>query len=150
MMHASQPGLEKQMNCHKWDQYGDMLVGVFHRITLFAIGAATVWAAGYTVFDIFMNKRHASIQDLLLLFIFLEIGAMVGIYFKTNHMPIRFLIYIAITALTRHTVDLVTHSGDTVWEIAVMGATTFLLALSVYVIRMASHRFPSGSPQDIG
>ena len=150
MMHASQPGLEKQMNFHKWDQYGDMLVGVFHRITLFAIGAATVWAAGYTVFDIFMSKRHASIQDLLLLFIFLEIGAMVGIYFKTNHMPIRFLIYIAITALTRHTVDLVTHSGDTVWEIAVMGATTFLLALSVYVIRMASHKFPSGSPQDIG
>jgi phosphate starvation-inducible membrane PsiE len=96
------------MNFQKWDHYGDMLVGVFHRITLFAIGAATVWAAGYTVLDIFMNKRHASIQDLLLLFIFLEIGAMVGIYFKTNHMPIRFLIYIAITALTRHTVDLVT------------------------------------------
>ncbi len=138
------------MNFQKWDHYGDMLVGVFHRITLFAIGAATVWAAGYTVLDIFMNKRHASIQDLLLLFIFLEIGAMVGIYFKTNHMPIRFLIYIAITALTRHTVDLVTHTGDTVWEIAVMGATTFLLALSVYVIRMASHKFPSGSPLEIG
>ena len=138
------------MNFQKWDHYGDMLVGVFHRITLFAIGAATVWAAGYTVLDIFMNKRHASIQDLLLLFIFLEIGAMVGIYFKTNHMPIRFLIYIAITALTRPTVDLVTHTGDTVWEIAVMGATTFLLALSVYVIRMASHKFPSGSPLEIG
>ena len=44
MMHASQPGLEKQMNFQKWDQYGDMLVGVFHRITLFAIGAATVTA----------------------------------------------------------------------------------------------------------
>jgi len=138
------------MNFQKWDQYGDMLVGVFHRITLFAIGAATVWAAGFTVIDIFVNKRHASIQDLLLLFIFLEIGAMVGIYFKTNHMPIRFLIYIAITALTRHTVDLVTHTGDTVWEIAVMGVTTFLLALSVYVIRMASHKFPSGSPLDNG
>ena len=138
------------MNFQKWDHYGDMLVGVFHRITLFAIGAATVWAAGFTVFDIFLNKRHASIQDLLLLFILLEIGAMVGIYFKPNHMPIRFLIYIAITALTRHTVDLVTHSGDSVWEIAVMGGTTFLLALSVYVIRMASHRFPSGSPLDNG
>jgi len=65
-------------------------------------------------------------------------------------MPIRFLIYIAITALTRHTVDLVTHSGDTKWEIAIMGVTTFLLALSVYVIRMASHKFPSGSSMDIG
>jgi hypothetical protein len=47
-------------------------------------------------------------------------------------------------------VDLVTHTGDTVWEIAIMGATTFLLALSVYVIRMASHKFPSGSPLDNG
>mgnify|MGYP003694540713 CR=1 FL=1 len=26
---------------------------------------------------------------------------MVGIYFKTNHMPVRFLIYVAMTALTR-------------------------------------------------
>lgn len=134
----------------KWDQYGDILVSVFHRITLFAIGAATVLAAGFTLFDIFLNNRHASIQDLLLLFIFLEIGSMVGIYFKTNHMPIRFLIYIAITAVTRHTVDLVTHSSEAAWEIAVMGVTTFLLALSVYVIRMASHKFPSDSPLDKG
>jgi hypothetical protein len=35
------------------------------------------------------------------------------------------------------------------WEIAIMGVTTFLLALSVYVIRMASHKFPSGSSMDI-
>jgi len=25
---------------------------------------------------------------------------MVGIYFKTNHMPVRFLIYVGMTALT--------------------------------------------------
>ena len=48
-----------------------------------------------------VNKGHASIDDILLLFIYLELGAMVGIYFKTNHMPVRFLIYVAMTALTR-------------------------------------------------
>ena len=32
-----------------------------------------------------------------------EIGAMVGIYFKTTHLPVRYLIYIAITALGRTT-----------------------------------------------
>jgi hypothetical protein len=26
---------------------------------------------------------------------------MVGIYFKTNHMPVRFLVYVGITAFTR-------------------------------------------------
>ena len=135
----------------KTDALGNVLVGMFHRLTLFTIGAATLWAAGFTVFEIVSSKSHASIQDLLLLFIYLEIGAMVGIYFKTNHMPIRFLIYIAITALTRHMVDLVTHVNDSsVWHIAVIGGTTLALAVSVWVIRMASHRFPSSSPIEIG
>ena len=48
-----------------------------------------------------IRKNLASIEDILLLFIYLELGAVVGIYFKTDHMPVRFLIYVAITALTR-------------------------------------------------
>ncbi|NCX51707.1 MAG: phosphate-starvation-inducible protein PsiE, partial [Burkholderiaceae bacterium] len=61
---------------------GNLFVSLFHRIALFAIGAATVWAAGMSFFEM-MQKPYASVQDLLLLFIYLEIGAMVGIYFKT-------------------------------------------------------------------
>lgn len=83
-------------------------VGIFHKIALFGIGAATVWAAGWTFLELF-QKHNASIQDLLLLLIYIEIGAMVGIYFKTNHMPVRFLLYIAITALTRHIVEIMSH-----------------------------------------
>jgi phosphate starvation-inducible membrane PsiE len=52
-----------------------------------------------------MGKGSALIEDLLLRFIYLEIGAMVGIYFKTNHMPVRFLICVAITAVTRLIAD---------------------------------------------
>jgi len=132
------------------DRFGDRCVSVFHRLTLFAIGGATVWAAGANLLEMVASKSHASIQDLLLLFIFLEIGAMVGIYFKTNHMPIRFLIYIAITALTRHMIDLVTEVGQHMFEIAVIGGTTLMLSISVYIIRMASHQFPSKSPIEIG
>jgi phosphate starvation-inducible membrane PsiE len=60
------------------------------------------------------GKGAASIEDLLLLFIYLEIGAMVGVYFKTNHMPVRFLIYVAISAVTRLIIDLVNtrHEAD--------------------------------------
>lgn len=126
---------------NKIDQAGNTLVGLFHRLALFGIGAATVWAAGWTFFELF-EKHHATIQDLLLLFIYLEIGAMVGIYFKTNHMPVRFLIYIAITALTRHLVDLVTHPHN-IWEIVGIGATTLILSISVLIIRYGSSKFPN-------
>ena len=36
------------MNHKQIDKVGNELVGWFHRLALFGIGAATVWAAGYT------------------------------------------------------------------------------------------------------
>src|SRR5262245_15759548 len=86
---------ERQSN-----RFGGILVDAFHYLALFAIGGAIVWSAVYAFIGM-TGKGHASIDDILLLFIYLELGAMVGIYFKTNHMPIRFLIYVAMTALTR-------------------------------------------------
>ena len=129
------------------DSAGNHLVGLFHRTGLFAIGMATVYAAAWE-FALMWNKHHASIQDLLLLFIYLEIGAMVGIYFKTNHMPVRFLIYIAITAITRHMVDLVANGKDHIWEIMVFGAVTFVLSISVLIIRYGSKNFSSTHDQE--
>jgi len=138
--------MNKQLN--DLDKVGNFLVGLFHRLALFGIGAATVWAAGWE-FLVMFQKHHASIQDLLLLFIYLEIGAMVGIYFKTNHMPVRFLIYIAITAITRHLVDLVSHGNEHMFEILAMSATTLVLAVSVLMIRYASNKFPSDKKDEI-
>lgn len=130
------------------DQLGNVCVGIFHRIALFGIGAATVWAAGWTFVELF-QKHHASIQDLLLLFIYLEIGAMVGIYFKTNHMPVRFLLYIAITALTRHMVDIMSHVPININEMLAVGATTLAIAVAIFIIRYTSTTFSSDSQNDI-
>ena len=58
------------------DPIGQFLTDEFHLLGLFAIGAATVWAAG-AAFLAMIQKGHASIEDLLLLFIYLEIGSMV-------------------------------------------------------------------------
>ena len=44
---------------------------------------------------------HARLEDILLLFIYIELVTMVGIYFKTDRLPVLFLLYIAITAMTR-------------------------------------------------
>ena len=126
---------------------GSLLVDIFHYVGLFLIGAATVWAAALSFFDIMTRRPYASIEDLLLLFIFLEIGAMVGIYFKTNHMPVRFLMYVAITAVTRHLISFVNHPGAVGYEILIVAGTILLLALALLAIRYASHRFPAGPPR---
>jgi len=128
---------------------GNLFVSLFHRIALFAIGAATVWAAGMSFFEM-MQKPYASVQDLLLLFIYLEIGAMVGIYFKTNHMPVRFLIYIAITAVTRLIIDLVGTKHEADMGILLMGLTILVLALANALVRYASNKFPSKTDQPGG
>jgi len=139
--------MNKQLN--DIDNIGNTLVGIFHRIALFGIGAATVWAAGSDFIEMF-NQTRASIDDLLLLFIYLEIGAMVGIYFKTNHMPVRFLIYIAITALTRHMVDLVAIGDESMTNILTLAGATLILAISLLLVRMASSKYPSNQHEDVG
>ena len=121
---------------------GNLLVTVFHRTMLFGIALATVWSAFFTFLEI-MQKKTASIEDLLLLFIYLELGAMVGIYFKTNHMPVRFLIYVAITAVTRLIIDLVNTKHEADVTILMMGLTILILAMSNALVRFASFKFPS-------
>jgi phosphate starvation-inducible membrane PsiE len=130
------------------DRIGHVAVSVFHKVTLFGIGAATVWAAGWTFVDLFA-KHHASVSDLLLMFIYLEIGAMVGIYFRTNHMPVRFLLYIAITALTRHMVDIMSHLPIRIDEMVSVAGSTFVIAVSVLIVRYTSARYPSDRKEEV-
>ena len=121
---------------------GNLLVESFHYLALFAIGATIVWAAVHAFLGM-AAKGQASIDDILLLFIYLELGAMVGIYFKTNHMPVRFLIYVGMTALTRLMIsDLQDHHRPGM-EVIYPTAAILLLALATLVIRYGSAKFPS-------
>jgi len=124
------------------DAVGGVLVHAFHFLALFVIGATTVWSAVFA-FRAMVAQGGATIEDILLLFIYLELGAMVGIYFRTNHMPVRFLIYIAITALTRLLIShaSVEHKADL--AILIIAGGILVLALAVLVLRFASSRFPS-------
>jgi protein PsiE len=129
------------------DAVGDLLVDAFHYLALFAIGGAVVWSAVHAFVGMAANGR-ASIDDILLLFIYLELGAMVGIYFKTKHMPVRFLIYVGITALTRLLVgDIATHHSLE-WGIVTVPVAILLLALANLVVRYGSARFPSSAASD--
>ena len=123
---------------------GNFLVDLFHLIALFAIGATIVWAAVFSFMGM-VERESATVSDILLLFIYLELGAMVGIYFKTNHMPVRFLIYVAITALTRLLLELVSVEHKSDIGILIVSGSILVLAVSVLAIRYGSSRFPAAS-----
>ena len=65
------------------ESMGNLFVETFHYLALFAIGAVTAWAAVMEFLGM-VEKGNITIDDILLLFIYLELGAMVGIYFKTR------------------------------------------------------------------
>ena len=127
------------------DAVGALLVDAFHLLALFAIGATTVWSA-VAAFVGMAAQGHAGLADILLLFIYLEIGAMVGIYFKTSRLPVRYLIYIAITALSRVLVEIVGSEHRTGTDLLVITGAILMLSLAVLVLRFGSHRFPSEAP----
>ena len=132
------------------DAAGTLLVDAFHYLALFAIGAATVWSATAAFLGM-VSKGRADLSDLLLLFIYLEIGAMIGIYFKTTLFPVRFLIYIAITALCRVLIEVVGAEHKTGLDILIITGAILLLTSAVLMLRFEMHRSPSERPAaDIG
>jgi protein PsiE len=116
------------------DTIGSLLVDAFHLLALFAIGATTVWSAT-TVFMGMAAQGHAGLGDILLLFIYLEFGAMVGIYFKTTRLPVRYLIYIAMTALGRVLIEIVGAEHRTGMFVLVIAGAILLLSFAVLVLK---------------
>ncbi len=124
------------------DAVGALLVDAFHFIALFAIGATTVWSGAAAFFGM-VAKGGATLSDILLLFIYLEIGAMVGIYFKTTRLPVRYLIYVAITALARVLIELVGAEHRTGVDILFVTGAIMVLSCAVLLLSFGSHRFPT-------
>jgi phosphate starvation-inducible membrane PsiE len=117
------------------ERVGDYMVELFHLLGLFVIGVTVIWSGAHEYLGM-LEQGHASLKDILLLFIYLELGAMVGIYFKTHRLPVRFLIYIAITALTRMlTVDIKSMSNETI--LTLTGAI-LILTVAVLILRYCS------------
>jgi phosphate starvation-inducible membrane PsiE len=131
----------------KIQRIGNKLVDLFHYIALFVIGGTIAWSATYEYLNIMVNG-YAKLKDILLLFIYLELGAMIGIYFKTHRLPVQFLVYIAITALARHLVIDVQKVSDDfhLYLLITITLSIFILSLTVLVLTYATSRY--GSPED--
>ena len=129
------------------DQLGDFLIETFHIVGLFVIGATIVWSAiGEYIIIMQHESGFASLKDILLLFIYLELGAMTGIYFKTHRLPVIFLIFIAITAITRFMViDMKALMSSDKFNLLIMVASILILTFAAGVLRFTEKKYDTKS-----
>ncbi len=106
---------------------------------LWIVLLATLAAVAQEVWVI-LEARHVTITDLLLLFIYLEIISMIGIYFSSHQLPIRFPLYIAIVALARHII-LGMEQMD-VWKLLAEASSILIIAVAILIIRIGHVRYP--------
>lgn len=129
------------------DQLGDFLIEVFHVVGLFVIGGTIVWSAIGEYLVIMQHESgFASLKDILLLFIYLELGAMTGIYFKTHRLPVIFLIFIAITAITRFLViDMKELVAMDKLNVLIMVSAIMILTIAAGVLRYTENKFENSN-----
>ena len=124
------------------DKVGDSLIEIFHLVGLFVIGITIVWSA-VSEYLIIMQQESgfASLKDILLLFIYLELGAMTGVYFKTHKMPVVFLIFIAITAITRFLViDMKALIQEDKFSLLIMVVSILILTIAAGVLQFNANK----------
>jgi len=112
---------------------------------LLLIAIATVIAIGFEV-NIMLTAAKVTLADLLLLFIYLEVLAMVGIYLKSGKLPVRMPLYIAIVALARYMI-LDMKNIDTLRMFGLAGAI-LVLAISILAIRYGHIKYPYEDKED--
>lgn len=80
------------------------------------------------------------LPDILLMFIFLEILTMAGLYFRSGKLPIRYPLYIAMVAIARHII--IDMKSLDAWTMLSLATSILVLALSVIAIRWGHIKLP--------
>jgi protein PsiE len=106
---------------------------------LLIIGIATTVAIWQEVM-VMVSAHRVELADLLLMFLYLEVLAMIGQYFKSGQLPVRFPMYIAMVALARYLILDIKDMSE--WRMLAVAAAIFLLTLGVLIIRYGHVRFP--------
>lgn len=115
------------------------LLSLVENMGLLVIAIATVIAMISEVM-VMVNALTVSLGDLLLMFLYMEVLAMVGLYYSTGKMPVRFPLYIAMVALARYLIlDTKDMEG---WRMLAVAGSILLLTLAVFLIRLGHVRYP--------
>lgn len=120
-------------------RYAGLILRWVEDIGLAVIGLATI-VGGWQEVQVMVDSGKVTLADLLLMFIYLEVLTMVGLYFQSGKLPVRFPLYIGMVALARY---LILDMKDMdLWRMVGISASIILLALAVLVIRFGHARYP--------
>lgn len=122
---------------------GHQAITIIQDVGLLVIAVATVIAMGIEIWSMFQT-RLVTLADLLLLFIYLEVLAMISIYLDSGKLPVRMPLYIAIVALARYLI-LDMKNIDT-WRMLGIAGAALLIAAAILLIRYGHTRFPYDKP----
>lgn len=126
---------------------GQKALGVIEYLGLFVIGILTLFAAGEELINIY-EKMSVTLENILLMFIYLEVFAMIGIYLRSHRLPVRMPIYIAIVALARYLILDMEHMED--WRMLAVATAVLVLMLTVLIHRFGHVRFPYADSEERG
>jgi len=125
---------------HQFNLWVTKILEYLEWLGLLIITISTIIAVGQEIYQMFL-QHGVKLPDILMLFIFLEILTMVGLYFSSGKLPIRYPIYIAIVAIARY-ITIGMKGMDAITIIA-LSTAILILALTVLIIRYATVKFPS-------
>jgi protein PsiE len=114
---------------------------LLEHIGLAIIAIATVVAAAGEV-NTMIRASAVTLPDLLLMFLYLEVLAMVAIYYEQGKLPIRFPLYIGMIALARYLIIEMKNISEV--RMLVVAGAILILAVAVLIIRYGHVRLPYG------
>ena len=115
-------------------------------VGLLVIGFATT-VAMYQEVMVMVAANKVALTDLLLMFLFLEVLAMIGHYFSSGQLPVRFPLYIAMVALARYLI--LDAKEITEWRMLAVSGSILLLTLAVLAVRYGHVKFPYEQDGDV-
>lgn len=115
------------------------MLSLVESLGLLVIAVATVIAM-FSEVSAMVRAWHVTLADLLLLFLYMEVLAMVGLHYSSGKMPIRFPLYIAMVAMARYLILDIKEMDD--WRMLAVAGAILLLTLAVFLIRLGHVRFP--------
>ncbi len=112
---------------------------VLEAVLLVAITLATIYAMVEEFMHVF-TERRVLLTDILLMFIYLEVLAMVQQFVVNGKIPVRYPIYIAMMAIARYITLGMKEMDATlvVW----LSVAAFILAAATLLIRVGHHYWP--------
>ena len=110
----------------------------FEYLILIIITIVAIITVGVEVISM-VGAQKFTLSEILLLFIYLEVFALIGVFLSSGEFPVRIPLYIGIVALTRYVIIDVKHMEDS--RLITIGLLVLMFAGAALLIKICKTRF---------